>query len=162
MQFIFLVLTMCSLMFAENQYTLNTIKLKDNIFVDSDNKPITGVLIRITKYPEAGLKVINRYKNGSLNGLSEMYYDNGTLKSRMNYENGLVVGEAQLYDKTGKLRVIDNYKNDKKNGISKIFNDHSTYYITYVNDFPINGYFITTNSNSIKIVLTQKDLENFY
>lgn len=47
-------------------------------------------------------------------GSSVMYYDNGQLYERRNYEDGKLEGLLEEYRQNGQLRMSNNYKNGKR------------------------------------------------
>lgn len=49
------------------------------------------------------------YVNGKVSGLSEGFYDNGGIRDRINYSNGLKNGVTIYYDSLGKKIYSDNY-----------------------------------------------------
>lgn len=158
MKYLLYIFLLNNLLFAENKFTMETVKINGNLMVDLNNNPINGILERISKYPQEGTIVVNNYKNGLLNGISKSYYSNKKIMMISNYENGLSEGESIYYDNLGNIRTIGTYKNDKKNGLTKIYNDNETYYIYYVNNSPISGYFID-NKNGRKTILNENELK---
>ena len=56
-------------------------------------------------------------------GLIENYYDNGNMRDRGNYKNGVLDGLYEEYNEDGKLGEIINYKNGLKNGLDLIYWD---------------------------------------
>lgn len=161
MKCLFFIFIFINILFAENQYTMETVKIKGNIMLDFNDKPINGILKRISKYPEKGTIVINKYEYGLLNGISKLYYPDEKIRLIMNYVDGLIEGESEYYDEKGKLRTTNTYKKDKKNGLSKIYNDDTTYYINYIDNIPMNGFYIVNKTNQ-KVILTEYELkQNF-
>jgi antitoxin component YwqK of YwqJK toxin-antitoxin module len=64
-------------------------------------------------------KEINRLdENGKKIGYWREYYENGSLKSETNYNQGEVVGLQKIYDKKGRLKELKNFNiiNGKSNG----------------------------------------------
>ena len=45
------------------------------------------------------------FKNGRYHGLYEEYHENGALKAKVTFEDGLEVGEARHYYANGKLEA---------------------------------------------------------
>ena len=56
-------------------------------------------------------KEIRFYQNGKLEGLAQIYYDNGKLMEEGNYKNGLREGVSKWYDQEGNLSIQYEYKN---------------------------------------------------
>ena len=57
-------------------------------------------------YPNGNIKEINNYKKGKLEGISEMYYDDGkTLMIQGNFKNNLLDGIYRELYKNGKTKL---------------------------------------------------------
>jgi TonB family protein len=56
-------------------------------------------------------------------GLVKSYYDNGKLKSEINFSNNVREGEAKLYYENGNIKEERNYSNGKVDGLIKKYNE---------------------------------------
>jgi antitoxin component YwqK of YwqJK toxin-antitoxin module len=65
---------------------------------------------------------IKTYKNGKLNGLYEIWYDD-KLHERKNYKNEKLNGLFERWYNNGQLQDMIIYKDGKKNGLSIEWND---------------------------------------
>ena len=54
------------------------------------------------------------FKNGKLNGISKMYYENGKIMMKMNFKNDELEGEAIIYNEDGKILDKQFYKNGEE------------------------------------------------
>ncbi len=59
-------------------------------------------------------------------GLVKTYYENGYVKSEINYSDNIRVGEAKFYYDNGKLKEELNYVNGKVDGVVKQYNKNGT------------------------------------
>ncbi|MFA8433133.1 MAG: toxin-antitoxin system YwqK family antitoxin [Marinifilaceae bacterium] len=66
--------------------------------------------------------------NQSKNGRVKYYYENGGLKSVVNYENGVKVGVSHTYYPSGEKQYEIPYKNGMKDGIVKWFYKEGSLY----------------------------------
>ena len=79
-----------------------------------NGEPLTGVFFRNYK---SGVRAEFNFKDGKLDGLFELFYENGQLKEEKNYKEGKYNGLQEKYDENGKLEYKAYYKNDKIDGI---------------------------------------------
>ena len=56
------------------------------------------------------------FKNGKKEGLFLWYWDNGQLRTKQYFKNGIFEGKHFGYREDGTIMVIDNYKNGKEEG----------------------------------------------
>ena len=54
------------------------------------------------------------FKNGKLNGISKVFYENGKIMTKMNFKDDELEGEAILYDEDGKIITKQFYKNGEE------------------------------------------------
>jgi len=54
------------------------------------------------------------FKNGKLNGISKMYYDNGKIMLKMNFIDDELNGETILYGESGKIIRKQLYRNGEE------------------------------------------------
>lgn len=59
----------------------------------------------------------------SQDGLVKEYYNNGNLKSEINYVDGVRIGEARFYNENGSIKRELNYENGKVEGLVKVYTD---------------------------------------
>jgi len=67
-------------------------------------------------YENGTTKYIVHFENDVLNGYSQEYYENGQLKSEEEYVNGTLNGLYKSYYENGVLKVTGNYENGKRTG----------------------------------------------
>ena len=74
-----------------------------------------------TSFANADKKPVDRYdlQLSTLKGEIILYYDNGTIKSRMPLVKGVRNGKANSYHPDGSIRAETYYVNGKINGVSK-------------------------------------------
>lgn len=63
------------------------------------------------------------YKMDKIDGLYIEYYRNGTMKSKIQYEDGLRHGECMYFYENGKLKLSCKYKKGERVGKSTVYND---------------------------------------
>lgn len=70
------------------------------------------------------------------NGIGELFYESGKLKSETSFKNGLREGIGKRYYESGKLRSETPFKNDKTEGLKKEYYESGVLQteITLVND----------------------------
>ena len=80
------------------------------------------------KYHENGkvAGVIRRDEHGKLHGLTEWWYENGTLGYRDNWEHGKKHGLAEVWYENGTLMYRDNYEYGKLHGLSEGWHENGT------------------------------------
>jgi antitoxin component YwqK of YwqJK toxin-antitoxin module len=80
------------------------------------------------------------FESGNLDGIYTKYYDNGNIKTEVNYINSKKNGIYREYDETGQLLTEITYINDKINGECKSYYDTNKILsiCNYKNDF-LNG-----------------------
>ena len=75
-------------------------------------------------WPDTGkLKVKAQYRAGKLNGLVEQYYPSGTVQLKHMYADHQLHGEALDYFENGQLRSSVNFEHGKQSGPFKLFSD---------------------------------------
>lgn len=73
-------------------------------------------------WPDTGkLKVKAQYRAGKLNGLVEQYYPSGTVQLKHMYADHQLHGEALDYFENGQLRSSVNFEHGKQSGPFKLF-----------------------------------------
>jgi antitoxin component YwqK of YwqJK toxin-antitoxin module len=75
-----------------------------------------------------------RYENGILNGLYELWYENGRLDQRVNFKNGRYDGLYEEWYENGVFNVLGEFKNDKKEGLWKEWYQNGQLSIMYENE----------------------------
>jgi antitoxin component YwqK of YwqJK toxin-antitoxin module len=80
--------------------------------------------------------IVNRNDNWELHGIQIGYYDNGNIKSKKNFVNGLQHGEQLMYYSNGDISFKYKYINGKKHGIQIGY--HGNGQIRYKDNY-ING-----------------------
>jgi len=59
------------------------------------------------------LKEERNYKNGKLEGIVKVYYDNGKIMEEGAYQNGIRHGVSKWYDQEGNVTIEYEYENGK-------------------------------------------------
>ena len=93
--------------FEDNNFTKGTI----NIYVDKKLLATVKVKDSLQDGKVMGTSI---FKNGKLNGISKMYYDNGKIMMKMNFKDDEFEGESILYDEDGKIIGKQLYKNGEE------------------------------------------------
>ncbi|MBR8802389.1 toxin-antitoxin system YwqK family antitoxin [Porphyromonas levii] len=65
------------------------------------------------------VEIINVYKGNRQNGLYECWHDNGQLRERSNWKDGLEDGLFEGWHENGRLRVRGHWKGGKREGLSE-------------------------------------------
>ena len=114
-------------------------------------------------YHENGqLRLKQNYNNGILNGPSEDFYENGQLKGKENYKNDEKDGLWEYFDKLGNLFKRMNYKNDIKDGLwEKYFSSGQLYEKgNYKNDIKDGLWEHWDYFNGKRYLVSVKDYKN--
>ena len=83
----------------------------------------------VEMFNENGLKCREYYfKNGIKNGRWVLYYENGKIKEEGFYKNNLIDSIYKTYDDKGKLKSEIYYRNGKKNGARETLSEEAKYY----------------------------------
>lgn len=120
------------------------------------------ILYSVIAFPQDGL-VKKYYNNGNLKseinyinnireGNAKFYYENGNLKEELNYDNGKVDGLVKEYREDGKLRETYNISDGKREGPASEF-DTSGIYVADV-DFE-EGKLVKEKEESTETTKTQ-------
>lgn len=78
---------------------------------------------RTVYYPNGQLAEKQNYNNGNLDGISTVYSDKNVLLSELVYVNGELHGYSKYYSPKSELVAEGLYKNDKKVGVWKYYED---------------------------------------
>jgi antitoxin component YwqK of YwqJK toxin-antitoxin module len=76
---------------------------------------------RYYSYYEKVLRMTETYKNGSLEGLTCRYHNNGKVSEELTYVNGKKNGPWKQYTTDGKLSLKATYVNDERTGVFTTF-----------------------------------------
>jgi TonB family protein len=85
-----------------------------------------------TFYDNGKLKSEINYSNNIRDGEAKFYYENGDIKREENYVNGKVEGLVKKYKAGGKLQEVFNIENGRREGPTSIY-DSSGIYLTDIN-----------------------------
>lgn len=77
-------------------------------------------------YPDGQLKTEWRCQNGHLNGVSKLYFENGTVEKESSYADDVRQGVTNSYYESGELKSICNFKDGELDGDHKIFYENGT------------------------------------
>jgi hypothetical protein len=117
-------------------------------------------------YPNGNLKSkIELNRNGEINGLKTVYYDNKQVQSIEHYNKNVKNGEFKKYYTNGNTEIVLSYKNGIKDGSLKAYyQDGKLWYIYYYSDDKINGYYreYFNSGNKKEIRLYDKDSLLYY
>ena len=85
-----------------------------------------GVLDGLEKlwYENGQLQLASNYKDGEYDGLVKSWYDNGQLWHEANYKDGERIGLYKLWHSNGQLEWEENYKDGKKDGLLKTWDEN--------------------------------------
>ena len=75
-------------------------------------------------YENGQLKSRLNFKNGKPNGFGETYYENGQLELRVNIKDGEQHGLWEQYYENGQLKEKGDYKDGKEDGLWEGFHDN--------------------------------------
>lgn len=120
-----------------NGEKLNCKKQDDVVVcVDKNQKPFTGVATGTKSDSKIKLTGHANYKNGMLNGLSKIMYENNTVAFEAKYINGKREGVAVTYSDKAHKQSETSYKNGKKDGHMVLYFPNGTKMLdaTYKND----------------------------
>lgn len=98
----------------------------------------------LTLMNKKGLKIARiQYNDGSLDGPSQLYYDDGKKKAEVNFVSGLADGEWKTYHENGNLASVRNYTSGALEGKYKDYysNGNAAIICVFENGF-LNGPFI--------------------
>lgn len=105
------------------------------------------------------LKGRSHYKNGKLNGIRKMWYENGTLKYEIPFVNGKVNGVLKKYDINGELYTKINHVDGYMDGKSYIWhkNKDQLEVHLYKESKLIKHFFVDLNSSVLKNIRGDKN-----
>ncbi len=81
------------------------------------------------------LMTLEAYKNGKLDGIKKIYYNNGVLAAETNYVSGVKNGLAKTYAESGKPLDTHTFKNGQYQGLASYYdgNGNKMYEGSYTN-----------------------------
>ena len=117
---------------------------------DKQGRPVTG---KVHKLKDG--YAIRRYtfKDGYLDGISEIYDDYLHLRETRPYKKGILEGNVYQYNRRGKVVAMEPYKNGKKEGIATYTTDKSIFKTIYVEN-KTNGNMIVYDRKWIEFDIT--------
>ncbi|MFZ0452178.1 MAG: TonB family protein [Ignavibacteriaceae bacterium] len=83
-------------------------------------------------YDNGKLKSEINFSNNVREGDAKFYYENGNIEEERNYNNGKVEGLVKRYNKDGKLEEVFNIENGRRQGPASLF-DSAGVYLSDVN-----------------------------
>lgn len=90
-------------------------------FVSAQNNPLK------TYYENGNLKSEINYSDSVREGEAKFYFENGNLKEKLNYVNGKVNGLVEIYDEDGDMIEMYNVQDGKREGPASLFDSSGTY-----------------------------------
>jgi TonB family protein len=78
-------------------------------------------------YDNGKLKSEINYANNIREGDAKFYYDNGVIEEERNYVNGKVDGLVKRYNKDGKLKEVFNIEDGKRDGPTSLYDSAGVY-----------------------------------
>ena len=103
-----------------NETTSDQTEYRDGVTYEINSaKTFTGILVEYDF--EGKLISKDKYKNGRLDGLAELYHDNSQLNSRLNFKEGREDGLAEFYFENGQLERKGSYIKGKQDGLWELF-----------------------------------------
>jgi TonB family protein len=100
-------------------------------------------------YDNGKLKSEINFSNNVREGDAKFYYENGNIKEERNYNNGKVEGLVKKYNKDGKLEEVFNIENGRRQGPTSLY-DSAGVYLSDVNF-----------ENGVKVIDTSEENEEF-
>lgn len=109
-------------------------------------------------YDDGKLKSEINFSNNVREGDAKFYYENGNIKEERDYNNGKVEGLVKTYNKDGKLEEVFNIENGRRQGPASLY-DSAGIYLSDV-DFE-NGVKVTdTSGEDEKLALSSAPDDN--
>ena len=114
----------CLILFTSCTKSINYNKEKSNFEVREDgtyykDKPFTGEMFQ--KYENGQLKSKVNFIDGKVeDGLYESYYKNGQLQRKANYKDGELDGLSEQYHENGQLKGKGNFIDGIPSGLYRI------------------------------------------
>jgi antitoxin component YwqK of YwqJK toxin-antitoxin module len=94
----------------------------NGIYFDSNNMPYQGTYCEL--FDSGTIKFELELKDGLLNGVVNIYHENGVLHEVQSYKMGEKDGLWLIYNEDSKLIGSANYKNNQKHGEWLIYDDN--------------------------------------
>ena len=114
-----LITILCLVFFGSYSYGVecspNLEEKRGIIFKKGTQIPFSGLLECIDQ--EGNFTFRESYKNGRVNGISELYWSNGKLMSREFYKDGVEDGLSETFNEEGNLLTRGYMKNGKEVGV---------------------------------------------
>ena len=103
-------------------------------------------------------QILNFNKDGLLDGIQEVYYDNGRIYTAITYKNGIVDGVVQSFDEEGNLVWSKTYSEGIENGDQILYQDGVPYQIIPYKNGKINGTFRELTQSGVPTrIMTYED-----
>jgi antitoxin component YwqK of YwqJK toxin-antitoxin module len=148
--FIFFCMLLTFLTFG--QTNINDLERKDGLWSKKGEKtPYTGPFIEY--FDNGKIKGKGEFKDGLVHGLRIIYYENGNKSLERNYSNGINDGASIEYYPSGQIKQVANFKNGKEDGILKAFyeNGQVEAIATFLNGVQQGDYFEYTIAGKLKV-----------
>jgi len=102
------------------QTNINDLERMDGLWTKKGEKTTySGEFIEY--FDNGKIKGRGEFKDGLVNGLRTVYYENGNKRREINYSNGINDGASIEYYPSGQKKQEANFKNGKEDGTFKIF-----------------------------------------
>lgn len=105
----------------------------DGLYYDAEGKIFTGTSYEY--YSDSVVQATIEIKDGKLDGLTKIYFNNGQLEEIRSYSNGMMHGKWEKWNRQN-IRIAEaNYSDNKKEGKWFVWDDNGVlrYDMTYSN-----------------------------
>ncbi len=109
-------------------------------------------------YDNGKLKSEINFSNNVREGDAKFYYEDGNIKEERNYVNGKIEGLVKKYNKNGKLEEAFNIENGRRQGPTSLY-DSAGVYLSDIN-FENGVKIIDTSEDEIQVAENTKSDEN--
>ena len=109
-------------------------------------------------YDNGELKSEINFSDNVREGDAKFYYENGNIKEERNYNNGKIEGLVKKYNKDGKLEEVFNIENGRRQGPTSLY-DSAGIYLSDVN-FENGVKIIDTSEEDEEVALNSKPKDN--
>jgi tetratricopeptide (TPR) repeat protein len=134
-----------------SQTNIDNLERIDGLWTKKGEK--TSYTGQFIEYFENGnIKGKGEFKNGLVHGLRTVYYENGNISLERNYSNGIIDGSSIEYYASGQVKQEANFKNGKEDGTLRAFYEsgHAKAILTFSNGIQQGDYFEYSSDGKLK------------
>ena len=138
-------------MWGYSQTNINDLERINGLWTKKgENTPYTGAIIEY--FDNGKVKGKGEFKDGLVHGLRTMYYENGNKSLERTYLNGISDGPSIEYYPNGQVKQEANFKNGKDDGIFKVYYEDGQIHaiLTFSNGVQQGDYFEYTLDGKLK------------